>query len=144
VLSECDDALYAHDAKLHSCKLKQRGFAFPLRLLLALICKEMSRGEARVFVLRRSQYISLTYFGISTEHSQCAHMSSFTDKLNALKTDIHLNLSTENSVVTSQKTQRICITKTTWSITPMFRKMIVTYSHNYFVHINFVAKCQES
>ena len=100
----------------------------------------MSGGEARVFfALRKSQYISLKHFGISTQHSQCAHMTSFTDKLNALKTDIHLNWSIENSVASSEKTQCICITNTNWFI--MFRKIIATYSENRFVHIQSVAKC---
>jgi hypothetical protein len=71
-LSECDSALYAHDAKLHGWKLKQRGFPFPLRLLLTLICKEMSRGEARVFALRKSQYLSLKFFGVSTAQPMCS------------------------------------------------------------------------
>jgi hypothetical protein len=123
VLSECDDALYAHDAKLHGCKLKQRSFAFPLRLLLTLICKEMSRGEVRVFALQKSQNISLTHSGISTQHNQYAHMSSLTDKLSSLNTDIHLNRSTENSVASSQKTQCICITKTKSLFTYLPMKM---------------------
>lgn len=100
-LSECDDALYAHDAKLYGWKLKQRGFPFPLRLLLTLICKEISIGGVPAFAFRQSQYIALTHFGISTQHSHCAHMTSFTDKLNVLKTDIRLNWSTENSVASS-------------------------------------------
>lgn len=77
-LSECDGALYAHDAKWHGWKLRRGGFPFPLRLLLTFICKEMSRGEARVFVLRKSQirvavHFTVTIRNFHTTQPMCPH-----------------------------------------------------------------------
>ena len=136
-LSECDSALYAHDAKLHGWKLKHRSFPS-----LWGLCWRWSarRGEARVFALRKAQYVARTHFGISTQQSRCASMTSCTDKLNSLKTGINLNCCTENSVASSQKTRCICITKTNWFI--MFRKMIITYSENHYVHIQCVVNAE--